>query len=162
MVEVAPAPPTPIAPATQAIVTVNAPTTLFEFNSRWNDLQTPADRWTLLNVSKYSPSLNQTILIHLHSSLIHFIQTIPPPDLPSLFKTSLESSHLVSILNVLSDMPPETSGRVKEYLSNLTRVSRFGTIRMFLNKDEKEVVRKVWDGLGDQGRDPEARKPWGV
>jgi len=90
------------------------------------------------------------------------LNSIPPSDLPVLFKISLESTHLVSILRNFLGQPPEVFPRIKEYLINLPRASRFGVIILFLKEDEKELVRKVWDSLGEIGRDPEARKPWKV
>ncbi|KDQ11161.1 hypothetical protein BOTBODRAFT_35703 [Botryobasidium botryosum FD-172 SS1] len=116
---------------------VEPPSTLFEFNTRWNRLETPSERWALLN-------------------------SIPPPELPGLFKTSLESTHLVSILQDFLSQPPDAFPRIKEYLVNFPRVSRFGVMVLFLKDDEKELVRKVWDSLGEIGRDSEGRKPWGV
>jgi len=116
---------------------VEPPSTLFEFNTRWNRLETPSERWALLN-------------------------SIPPPELPGLFKTSLESTHLVSILQDFLSQPSDAFPRIKEYLVNFPRVSRFGVMVLFLKDDEKELVRKVWDSLGEIGRDSEGRKPWGA
>lgn len=56
---------------------------------------------------------------------------------------------LVSILEVfLAVLHANTRDKIQEYMDNLARIPRFGTLVLFLSKQEKEVARDVWRGLG--------------
>ncbi|KAG8950792.1 hypothetical protein FRC03_012747 [Tulasnella sp. 419] len=116
---------TPAAPRDIPQPPLKPPASLFDFNKSWTTLPTPEGRWELL-------------------------QHIPPTSLPNLFLTSLEPSMLVSILkdfiSVLSTSPSE-SPKILEYMTNFPKVKRFSTIIMFLNREEAEVVQKVWSIL---------------
>lgn len=92
-----------------------------------------------------------------------------PTSLPSLFKTSLETALLVSMLEtfkaVLENAPAaEVKEGVKTYLLNFARVPRFTTVVLFMSKTEKQLVKEVWDGVsaGDDQVERGARKVWGV
>ena len=96
-------------------------------------------------------------------------QQIPPNSLPSLFKTSLEASNLVSILqtiqHVLQHTPTsqDTKTLIQDYLINLARVSRFNTVVLFMSADERRLAREVWAVLGDGvAADSPERKAWGL
>ena len=89
-----------------------------------------------------------------------------------MFKTSLESPQLVSLLETFSSVlrdpefeyEPDVKATVKTYLINLSRVPRFSTIVLFMSKDEKKLVKEVWDALDriDDQIEGGARKVWGV
>ena len=86
-----------------------------------------------------------------------------------MFKTSLEAPLLVSMLETFKYILENNSGRdvkesVKTYLLNMARVPRFTTIVLFMSKDEKQLVKEVWDGVavGDDQVERGARKVWGV
>ncbi|KAF9473430.1 hypothetical protein BDN70DRAFT_899772 [Pholiota conissans] len=108
---------------------MKAPATYFDFNRTWHSFRSPEERWALLN-------------------------TIPPTKLPTLCQTSLEPALLISVLDVfltlLTAHPGDTalSSKVLEYMQNLARIPRFGTLVLFLSKPEKEVAKGVWGLLG--------------
>ncbi|EMD39752.1 hypothetical protein CERSUDRAFT_112038 [Gelatoporia subvermispora B] len=128
---------------------VKAPMTLFAFQQRWEQLQTPESRWALMN-------------------------EIPPPALPALFQSSLDASLLSSILStfltILHSPPVNANGepdptlsaedirvRVRAYLVWLARVPRFGTVVLFMSKEERGLVQDVWSAVGvGAARTPEA------
>ena len=95
---------------------------------------------------------------------INFLQQIRPDDLPSVFKISLDTSLLSSLLETFhallrSGVDPQT---VKPYLANLPRVSRWKTLIMFLSRTEKEVVKEIWDNYLQDADDLDLRKAWGM
>ncbi|GJE89529.1 RNA polymerase II-associated protein [Phanerochaete sordida] len=120
------------------------PMTLFAFNRAWAALDSPERRWGFL------------------------VDNVPPASLPAMFKTSLEAPHLVAMLEtfrfVLADGDDAGKDRVKAYLLNFARVPRFSTIVMFMNRDEKALVKEVWDGVGraDDQIEVGVRKVWSV
>jgi hypothetical protein len=48
---------------------------------------------------------------------------------------------------------------VIEYLSAIASLSRFSTVRLFLNGKDREMLKEIWDQVG--GQDGE-RDKWGV
>jgi len=48
---------------------------------------------------------------------------------------------------------------VKEYMSQLARVPRFDTVLLFMSKEERQVVKAVWDWLGV---DDDGAREWGL
>lgn len=131
----------PAAQTTSPQIVVKAPANLFEFVKAWTSAVNVEEKWQLINVrhrflSDFFPSLT-------------IPQSIPPASIPSLCKTSLEPAMLVSILEVfLAVLNANTRDKIQEYMDNLARIPRFGTLMLFLNKQEKEVARDVWRGLG--------------
>ncbi|KAF4617296.1 hypothetical protein D9613_005646 [Agrocybe pediades] len=132
------------------------PQTLFEFSRMWDNAlggqkkreegEVVCERWGL-------------------------VCSIPPPQIPAIFKTNLEPSLLVSILDiflkVLKPLPEhETTVRaqVLSYLHALSAVPRFGTLLLFLSKPEKVLAREVWALLGVSGpegvQDDKVRGVW--
>lgn len=89
-----------------------------------------------------------------------------------MFKTSLEAPQLVSVLDTFSfvlhdpefEYEPDVKETVKRYLINFSRVPRFSTIAMFMSRDEKKLMKDVWDALDrvDDQIESGARKVWGV
>ena len=89
-----------------------------------------------------------------------------------MFKTSLESPHIVSILSTFAavlhdpefEYEPDVKATIKTYLINFSRVPRFSTIIMFMSKDEKALVKEVWEAMDrvDDQIEGGARKVWGV
>ena len=47
-----------------------------------------------------------------------------------------------------SDCAPEVQSIMKEYAISLTRVPRFGTVVLFMSRDERALVQGVWNVLG--------------
>ncbi|KAI0801756.1 hypothetical protein BC629DRAFT_1591448 [Irpex lacteus] len=127
-----------------SLVAAASSMTLFNFNRNWDSLKSPEARW-------------------------EFLQQIPPTSLPSLFKTSLEASNLVSIIQTFQHIlqtpspTPETKNLIQEYLINLARVSRFNTLVLFLSADERRLARDVWTAAEDGVvSDAPERKAWGL
>ncbi|EJC98017.1 TPR-like protein [Fomitiporia mediterranea MF3/22] len=119
-------PPKPTTITKEDVVLQPAPLSLFEFSRAW-ELASPTERWDLLC-------------------------KIPPPSLPTLFKTSLEAPLLVQILEVCSLAVDSTGdstikARVREYLHWFQRVPRFSTVVLFLSKKEKELGRSLADAI---------------
>lgn len=87
-----------------------------------------------------------------------------------MFKTSLEAPLLVSVLETFKfvltehDDDSSTKDSVKAYLLNLARVPRFSTIIMFMSKDERKLVKEIWDIVSRTEDQVEVgvRKVWGV
>ncbi|KAL4080830.1 hypothetical protein J3A83DRAFT_4084838, partial [Scleroderma citrinum] len=93
-------------------------TTLFEFTKTWDSLNTDDARWKL-------------------------ICTIPPASFPMLFQASLEPDLLKSILHTFQGVlnrDPTARGSVQQYLSALMRVQRFGTVMLFMDKQERQLL----------------------
>lgn len=113
----------PAAQTTSPQIVVKAPANLFEFVKAWTSAVNVEEKWQLIN-------------------------SIPPASIPSLCKTSLEPAMLASILDVfLAVLNANTREKIQEYMDNLARIPRFGTLVLFLSKQEKEVARDVWRGL---------------
>ncbi|QRV77502.1 RNA polymerase II-associated protein 3 [Ceratobasidium sp. AG-Ba] len=90
--------------------------------------------------------------------------TVPPNSIPSLFGPTLESPLLGAMLAALAwaaasaDSPEFVRDRVLEYMRGLAGVSRFPTLVMFLDGEERKTAGRVWDAIGG-GQDE--RKRWG-
>lgn len=82
-----------------------------------------------------------------------------------MFKTSLEPGLFISIVTVFeavldSAAKDDASVVVGAYMHAFGKVDRFGTVVLFLNKEEKARVRRVWDMLGTApGEEDVAWKP---
>ncbi|KII90798.1 hypothetical protein PLICRDRAFT_39384 [Plicaturopsis crispa FD-325 SS-3] len=120
--------------------TSKAPMTLFNFIKVWETLRTDEDRWKL-------------------------VSTFPPASLPSMFQTSLDAGILASLLRTFSSILQQNENardNIRDYMINLARVPRFGTVLLFMSREEKELARKVWTGLGSGGESGTAAGAWGV
>jgi len=104
------------------------PMTLLQFTRSWENNKEDRRRWETL-------------------------KTVPPSAIPQLFKTSLEPAFLVSILqmflSVAGSASEEELMEIREYMIALSRAQRFSTVMLLLNKEEKQLVKKVWDSLGN-------------
>lgn len=96
-------------------------------------------------------------------------ENVHPTALPAMFKTSLEAPLLVSILEMFKftlegGSEPDRKETVKTYLLDFARVPRFSMVVLFMSKDEKRLVKEVWDGVdvGDDQVERGARKVWGI
>ncbi|KAK0449273.1 hypothetical protein EV421DRAFT_1780951 [Armillaria borealis] len=76
------------------------------------------------------------------------ITSVPPAQLPALFKTSLEPSLLASILETFLNTSNENSDVVVGYLEALSKVPRLGTIILFLSEGERTVLRRLVEKVG--------------
>lgn len=82
------------------------------------------------------------------------IKALPPERYKELFKTSLEPPLLISIVDVLQEMVssnmsnPHLKQTVKQSLTAFGSVPRFGTLLMFLSKEEKGKVIELWKSVG--------------
>ncbi|KAG6819671.1 hypothetical protein H0H93_009751 [Arthromyces matolae] len=126
-----PSPPATTSPSSSAPASIvpvtpeNAPKTWFDFNRAWDSEPSTAVRWGL-------------------------ILSIPPSNIPALFKISLEPALLTSILTVFLDVLKDSgadSTPVKDYMNALGQVERFGTVILFLSRKEKTLARSVWEAL---------------
>ncbi|KAG1743249.1 uncharacterized protein EDB91DRAFT_1247329 [Suillus paluster] len=120
------------APATTShSATVNgtvpkASVTLFNFTKMWESHMKDEDRWNILS-------------------------GIPPVSLPKMFQASLEPVLLSSMLQHFErviDQHIAAPADVREYLVSLSKVQRFGTIMLFMNKDEKTLLKRLWETCG--------------
>ncbi|KAG2115457.1 hypothetical protein DEU56DRAFT_841106 [Suillus clintonianus] len=103
-----------------------APMTLFNFTKMWESHMKDEDRWNI-------------------------ISGIPPMSLPKMFQASLEPILLSSILQHFErviDQQIAAPGDVRQYLVSLSKVQRFGTIMLFMNKDEKMLLKELWETCG--------------
>jgi hypothetical protein len=78
-------------------------------------------------------------------------QGIPPSSLPKMFQASLEPVLLSSILQHFKqviDLQIAAPDDVRNYLVSLSKVQRFGTIMLFMNKDEKIILKGLWETCG--------------
>lgn len=78
-------------------------------------------------------------------SLAYIIQTIPSSSIPPLFQVSLEPELLKSILHMFRtvlehDFAPNTRDTVRDYLLAFTKVQRFGTVMLFMDKQERQLL----------------------
>ncbi|KAI9568341.1 hypothetical protein HD554DRAFT_2172422 [Boletus coccyginus] len=101
------------------------PITLFQFTKSWESLQSDTDRWNLLC-------------------------TIPPSSVPALFQVSLEPELLKSILHmfqaVLEQYPTsDTRDSVRDYLLAFAKVQRFGTVMLFMDKQERQLLELLYE-----------------
>lgn len=106
--------------------TVQAPMTLFNFTKMWESHIKNEDRWNILS-------------------------GIPPSSLPKMFQASLEPVLLSSILQHFKqviDLQIAAPDDVRKYLVSLSKVQRFGTIMLFMNKDEKLILKGLWETCG--------------
>lgn len=102
------------------------PMTLFNFTKMWESHMEDEDRWNILC-------------------------GIPPSSLPNMFQASLEPVLLSSILQHFErviDLQIAAPDDVRKYLVSLSRVQRFGTIMLFMNKDEKMLLKGLWERCG--------------
>ncbi|KAG2065025.1 TPR-like protein [Suillus decipiens] len=107
-----------------------APMTLFNFTKMWESHMEDEDRWNILS-------------------------GIPPSSLPNMFQASLEPVLLSSILQHFErfiDLHIAAPHDVRKYLVSLSRVQRFGTIMLFMNKDEKILLQGLWERCGISGK----------
>lgn len=105
---------------------LQAPMTLFNFTKMWESHMKDEDRWNILS-------------------------GIPPSSLPKLFQASLEPVLLASILQHFRrviDLQIAAPDDVREYLVSLSKVKRFGTIMLLMNKDEKILLKGLWETCG--------------
>ncbi|KAG2060663.1 TPR-like protein, partial [Suillus hirtellus] len=103
-----------------------APITLFNFTKMWESHMKDEDRWNILS-------------------------GIPPLSLPKMFQASLEPVLLSSILQHFArviDLQIATPSDVREYLVSLSKVQRFGTIMLFMDKEEKMLLNRLWETCG--------------
>ncbi|KAG7088890.1 hypothetical protein E1B28_012836 [Marasmius oreades] len=103
-------------------------TTLFDFTKSWLSLTTSSDRFQLIN-------------------------RVSPSAYPSFFKTSLEPSLLISIIQTYLDITtsePNAMARVKESMEGFLHVPRISTIALFLSRKEKEIVLQILERLDDE------------
>jgi len=84
------------------------------------------------------------------------VQSIPPENIPSMCKASLEPVLLISVIDVFIEVLKANAGdqatvvAVKAYLTGFENVPRFSTILLFLSEKEKVRVREVWKLLGSE------------
>jgi len=100
------------------------PNTLFDFVKSWGSLRSTEERWQLIN-------------------------SIPPAYFPTLCKTSLEPSMLVSIMETFLEVTKDDDSQAKrttirEYMENFAKIPRFNTLLLFLSKSEKKLANSVW------------------
>ncbi|TRM61178.1 hypothetical protein BD626DRAFT_502982 [Schizophyllum amplum] len=111
------------------------PTSLFEFTRAWQSTTSAEHRWKYL------------------------CQFVDPAALPQLFDSNLEPSMLLSILETAQEMLSGDAGaasKVLSYMDGLSKVSRINVVLLFLNNEERGVVRRLCDTLGDAAR----VRPW--
>ncbi|KAL1753894.1 hypothetical protein FB107DRAFT_276295 [Schizophyllum commune] len=131
-------PPAP-APAPQSVAT-NAyltapPKSLHDFSRAMQFSGNAEQRWTYL--TKY----------------------VDPSTLPTLFQSNLEPPILLSMLQTFLDVlpnNPDAAPKVLSYLDGLSKVSRINMVLLFLSEQERGVVRRLCETLGDVAK----VRPW--
>jgi len=121
-----PAPVITSPPATVDATVHKAPMTLFNFTKMWESNMKDEDRWNLFS-------------------------GIPPLSLPKMFQASLDPALLSSMLQHFErviDQQIAVPSDVREYMVSLSRVQRFGTIMLFMSKDEKILLNRLWEKCG--------------
>ncbi|KAL1704637.1 hypothetical protein EV121DRAFT_291204 [Schizophyllum commune] len=130
-----PAPePAPTIAATNAYLTA-PPKSLHDFTRAMQFAENAEQRWTYL--SKF----------------------VDPTTLPPLFKSNLEPPILLSMLQTFLDIlpnNPDAAPKVLSYLDGLSKVSRINMVLLFLSEQERGVVRRLCDTLGDAAK----VRPW--
>ncbi|KAG2094629.1 uncharacterized protein F5147DRAFT_719620 [Suillus discolor] len=124
---------TGVAPVTTSLPALvntvpQAPMTLFNFTKMWESHMKDEDRWNIFS-------------------------RIPPLSLPKMFQASLEPVLLSSILQHFErviDLQIAAPSDVREYLVSLSKVQRFGTIMLFMNKEEKTLLKGLWETCGSK------------
>ncbi|KAL1673444.1 hypothetical protein EV122DRAFT_282993 [Schizophyllum commune] len=79
--------------------------------------------------------------------------------LPALFQSNLEPPILLSMLQTFLDVlpnNPDAAPKVLSYLDGLSKVSRISMVLLFLSEQERGVVRRLCETLGDAAR----VRPW--
>jgi len=92
---------------------LTVPKTSVQFYSTWKTLRTVDNRYKYLKLLK-------------------------PEEVPNIFKESLDSTVFTSILEVLSLKFISNNDEVYGFLSNLTKVSRFSALVMFMDPPDKD------------------------
>ncbi|XP_039616798.1 RNA polymerase II-associated protein 3 [Polypterus senegalus] len=89
-----------------------------------------------------------------------YLKQIDPAHFPKLFQTSLEPDILNQILKVLhvSYRRHESPSLMLEVLKNLAQVKRFDMAIMFMSKEEKNVVKDLFNYICKDGLEEEAVK----
>lgn len=72
-----------------------------------------------------------------------YLKLLKPEEIPNIFKESLDSTVFTSILEILSSKFISNHDEVYGFLSNLTKVSRFSALIMFMDPLDKD--RKFMD-----------------
>jgi hypothetical protein len=68
-----------------------------------------------------------------------------------MFQASLEPALLSSMLQHFErviDQQIAAPNDVREYMIYLSRVQRFGTVMLFMSKDEKMLLNRLWEKCG--------------
>ncbi|KAL1686439.1 hypothetical protein GGG16DRAFT_117880 [Schizophyllum commune] len=84
---------------------------------------------------------------------------VDPSTLPTLFQSNLEPPILLSMLQTFLDVlpnNPDAAPKVLSYLDGLSKVSRINMVLLFLSEQERGVVRRLCDTLGDAAK----VRPW--
>ncbi|KAG9315549.1 hypothetical protein JVU11DRAFT_3170 [Chiua virens] len=115
------------------------PTTLFQFTKSWESLRSDTDKWNLIRVSYLQSQLRLRRL----SGISHSDNS--PIFHPSIIQVSLEPDLLKSILHAFQvmleqDSSPDTRDIVRDYLLAFTKVQRFGTVMLFMDKQERQLL----------------------
>ena len=87
-----------------------------------------------------------------NSKFSDYVRSLEPQGLPALFKESLTSQMLVSILHTLDTMASEDTVYVRQFLWHLTLVPRFSMLIMFLTSSERHVVAELLNRLSDDDK----------
>ncbi|KAJ8081162.1 hypothetical protein PM082_018005 [Marasmius tenuissimus] len=102
--------------------------TLFDFNKAWSSTASTVDRFQL-------------------------ISNIQPSNYSTFFKTSLEPTLLISIIQVYYDFlgsQPNTVAQIKRNMEGFLQVPRITTLALFLSREEKERVVQLLEKVDDQ------------
>ncbi|KAK1232172.1 hypothetical protein PQX77_004684 [Marasmius sp. AFHP31] len=109
-------------------ITVKSFATLFDFNKAWSSTTSTVDRYQLIN-------------------------NIQPSNYSAFFKTSLEPTLLIAIIQVYSDFlssQPNAVAQIKRSMEGFLQVPRITTLALFLSREEKERVVQLLEKVDDQ------------
>ncbi|ORX89872.1 hypothetical protein K493DRAFT_410187 [Basidiobolus meristosporus CBS 931.73] len=83
--------------------------------------------------------------------LYHYFKCIAPANYSAIFKSSLESSYMTKIIELLKTyyIKSEPPSLIVEVLKNLSQVKRFDMIMMFMSSADKKTLEEVFRFLAE-------------
>ncbi|KAK9712828.1 RNA polymerase II-associated protein 3 [Basidiobolus ranarum] len=88
--------------------------------------------------------------------LYHYFKSINPENYANIFKSSLESSYMTKILEILKSfyIESEPPSLIFDVLKYLSKVKRFDMIMMFMSPADKQTLQEVFHYLRDSDAAP--------
>lgn len=100
---------------------INTPTSAYQFEVSWRSLSNESGKQTQL------------------------LKTIPPVDLPKIFKNALSSSILIDIIRCISTFFRDDTILAVSMIDYLTKVPRFDMIILCLSAMDRAELHRIWE-----------------